>query len=120
MSNLGIKHEVANQIVLADQSAGVLTKVVEDLHYLVGLHNLLEAVKAGVNGAKVDQEALVSKVYLDQLHISIFCEALTIHSKNRSIFWLSSVHYGLRKLLDLPWLSDNIVAWHPNLIDLLS
>jgi hypothetical protein len=65
VSNLSVKHEVADQVVLADQSGGVLTKVVEDLHHLVGFHHLFEAVEAGVDGTKVNQEAFVREVYLN-------------------------------------------------------
>ena len=35
VSNLGVKHKVADHIELADEGRGVLAEVMEDLHYLV-------------------------------------------------------------------------------------
>lgn len=35
MCDLGVKHKVANDVVLNNQSGGVLAKVMEDLHDLM-------------------------------------------------------------------------------------
>lgn len=48
MRNLRVKHKIANQVILAYQGRSVLAEVVEDLHDLVGLHNLAEPVYKGI------------------------------------------------------------------------
>ena len=54
MGYLRIEHEVANQVILANQGGGILAEIVEDLHHLVRLHYLLEAVEERVDSPQVD------------------------------------------------------------------
>jgi len=49
MCDLGVKHKVANDVVLNNQGGGVLAKVMEDLHDLMRFHYFLEAVKKWVD-----------------------------------------------------------------------
>ena len=103
VSDLGIKDEVADQVVLADEGRGILTEVVEDLHYLIGLHHFFESVAERINGLEVDEEALVGVVHLNKLHASVLGEAFAVHAENRRALRLDHVHDALRKLDYFPW-----------------
>jgi hypothetical protein len=119
--DLRIENKVANEVVLANEGAGILAEVVEDLHHLVGFHDLFEAVQTGVDGAEIDEETFVREVYLDQLHVSVLGEALAVHAQDRSVFLLRRVHDRLGQLLHFPRLRYHVVArcLHSYLVDLL-
>lgn len=116
MSDLGVEDEVTDQVVLADQGGGVLAKVVEDFHDLVGLHYFFESIIERINGLQVYNEAFVRKIDLNKLHAAVFREALAVHAKNGCALRLDHVHDSLRELGHLPRRSDNINAGGKSLI----
>ena len=95
MSNLGVKDEIANQVVLAYESWSIFTKIMENFHYLIWLHYLFESMYKGINCFQVNNEALTCKVYLNQLHLSVFGQTFTIYTKNRGIFSFGCIQNGL-------------------------
>jgi hypothetical protein len=60
----------------------VLAEVVEDLHYLTGLHYLLESMDEGVNRKKIKEVRLSSKVHLEKAERPPLGEAFTVHTQN--------------------------------------
>ena len=68
----------------------------EDLHNLLRLHHLSEAVKERVYCFEVNQEASVCEVDLDQLHASVLSETFAVDSQDWSLALvaLCSVHNG--------------------------
>ena len=85
MGNLGVKHEVAYEIVLADERGRILTEIMEYFHDHVGLHDLLEAVAERINGLQVNDEALVGKENLNELHAPVFGQAFAVHAEDRRV-----------------------------------
>lgn len=95
MSNLSIKDEIANNVVLTYQSRSIFTKIMEDLHYLLGLHDFLKSVLERINGFHVNKKAFVGVVYLDKLHAPVFGQTLAVNSENRCIVVCSGIYDAL-------------------------
>lgn len=110
MSDLRVEHKVADQVVLANECRSILTEIVEDLHDLVGLHHLFEAVAERINGLEVYDEAFVGIVDLNQLHAPVLRQALAVHAQDRGALRLDHVHDGLGELTDLPGGRDHVHA----------
>ena len=102
VSDLRVKDEVAYQVVLANEGGGVFAEIVEDLHDLVGFENLFESMVARIHSPQIDDEALVGKVDLDELHAPAFGKSLAVKAQNGGLRGLCSVKNRLRKLLKLP------------------
>jgi len=95
MSNLSIKDEIANDVVLTYQSRSVFTEIMEDLHYLLGLHDFFKSVLERINGFHVNKKAFVGVVYLDKLHAPVFGQTLAVNSENRCIVVCSGIYDAL-------------------------
>lgn len=65
VSNLGIEHEIADEVVLIDQSRLVLAEVVEDFHDGLRLHDFFETAAEGVHCQKVEKVRLPGEVHLE-------------------------------------------------------
>ena len=44
MSYLGIENEVADEVILADEWRGILTKVMKNFHDQIGLHYFFKSI----------------------------------------------------------------------------
>lgn len=51
MGDLSIEHKVTDQVVLADESRGILAKVMEDLHHLIRFQNLFKAMMTRIHSS---------------------------------------------------------------------
>lgn len=87
MRDLGVKHKVANDVVLNNQGGGVLAKVMEDLHDLMRFHYFLEAMNKWVDRFQIDEEALVGVVHLNELHATVFGQTFAVDSE----YWREAV-----------------------------
>ena len=100
--DLRVKYEVANQVVLANEGGGVFAEIVEDLHDLVGFEHLFESMVARIHSPQIDDEALVGKVNLDELHAPALGKTLAVKAQNGGLRGLCSVKNRLGKLLEFP------------------
>jgi len=69
---LCVEHKVTYEVVLADECGRILAEVVEYFHYKWGLHDLFESVAERINGLKINNEAFVGKINLNELHAPVF------------------------------------------------
>ena len=53
VSNLRVKDEITDQVVLTDEGGSVFAEVMKDLHYLVGLKHFFEAMMAWIHSSQV-------------------------------------------------------------------
>ena len=110
MSDLCIENEIANQVKLANECRCIFAEIMEDLHHLVGLKNLLESMQTWVYCSQINQETFVRKINLNELHASTFCKTFTVKSKNWSWGLLGSIQNSFRELLELPRFRNDVVG----------